>query len=724
MHIKHSIIVASLILPICALANDIPSPKDMISNSATKFVKTNTNKSNRIVVKIKGDVNTITSSLTNSTKFIKQFKLVQPGIEDSEQIKMVILETDDTSLIDTLIEELKQMPGVIDAYQDTIIKAFQTPNDPRYSEQWGYEKISAPKAWDTSTESTEIIVGVIDTGVDYTHEDLKNNMWTNDAELNGEPGVDDDGNGYIDDIYGIDTINNDSDPMDDHNHGTHVAGTIGAEGNNNVGVVGVNWKTKIAACKFLSAEGWGYTSDAVECINYFNTLKQSGKKVIAINNSWGGGGYSTDLYNAFSAAKDLNILHVCAAGNSGLDNDSSPSYPASYDLENIIAVAATDSQDQLTWWSNYGKTSVDLAAPGNYILSTTPQNTYATFSGTSMATPHVTGAIALAASLYPNETYKQMRERVLNNIDPIDSLSDYVATGGRLNVEKMLNDGGTSPTPPSTPNIGTGTAWIDHNWNSYTWNQFNINVETTDDIPVIIAGPISYYGQQGVVPRITGIGEKGFSIRAQEWDYLNQLHVKEFVSLLMVKPGRYEMEDGTIWEVGKFTLSGVNDWKSISFKSPFSNAPHLFLTVQTYNGVNTIVPRAKNVTENGFNVALFEEEAKMLTGHKEETIGYLAIYAPNNTGTMPPNGNPEDTGSIYHVSSYTISSSWKNLEYSDWKLMLQEDQSKDPETYHIPEVIDVFEWNDFVLAQDISSKGGNPFAIRLNYKTEIQKNPK
>ena len=246
-----------------------------------------------------------------------------------------------------------------------------SPSDPRWAELWGMTKIGMPASWDVDTGSESVVVGVIDSGVDYGHEDLAGQMWTNPKEIAAN-GIDDDRNGWVDDVHGADCRNNDGNPMDDHNHGTHVAGTIGAGANNGRGVAGVNWDTSIMGLKFLGSTGSGSISDAVECLYY--AIAQGAH---VTNNSWGGGGYSQAMYDAISAARNANQLFVAAAGNSSANTDSSPHYPSSYNHSNVVSVAASTSSDALATFSNYGATSVDLAAPGAGILSTVRGNTYA-----------------------------------------------------------------------------------------------------------------------------------------------------------------------------------------------------------------------------------------------------------------------------------------------------------------------------------------------------------
>ena len=372
------------------------------------------------------------------------------------------------SLPQKAIDALEKNPVIAYIEMDHKVYIDKTPNDPRLSELWGLDNtgqtggtsdadIDALEAWDIQTGNSNVVIAVIDTGVDHNHEDLSANMWTNPGETAGN-GIDDDGNGYVDDVYGWDFYNNDNDPMDDHRHGTHCAGTIAAVGNNGVGVVGVNWAAKIMALKFLSAGGSGWTSDAVAAVEYTTKMKQDfGIPIIAMSNSWGGGGFSESLNDAIKAADTAGILFVAAAGNDGTDNDVSPHYPSSYDVPNVIAVAATDHNDDLAYFSNYGATSVDLAAPGVNILSTVLNDGYNSYSGTSMATPHVSGVAGLIKAQFPALTSDGVKSRLLGTVDPIPSLYGITVTGGRVNAFNALEIDTIPPAPVNDLTAGSPT---------------------------------------------------------------------------------------------------------------------------------------------------------------------------------------------------------------------------------------------------------------------------
>jgi len=340
------------------------------------------------------------------------------------------------------------------------------PNDPLFDDLWGMHNtgqsggtpgadINAPEAWYIRTAADGIIVAVIDTGVDYTHPDLAANMWVNEAELNGTPGVDDDGNGYIDDIYGYDFCNNDGDPWDDHYHGTHCAGTIGAVGDNGIGVTGVCWDVKIMALKWIDAGGNGWTDDAIDCVEYSILMGAN-----LSSNSWRQENPSVPnpaLEDAINRAGAAGLLFVASAGNDNVDNDVIPHYPSSYGSDSVIAVLATDKYDNKSSFSCYGLTSVDLGAPGSGILSCEPGNRYQYLNGTSMATPHVAGACALVWSVCPSLTNLQVKDIILQTVDLIPALSGRCVSEGRLNLYKAILEAQETPCSGGGPS----PLWLD-----------------------------------------------------------------------------------------------------------------------------------------------------------------------------------------------------------------------------------------------------------------------
>lgn len=805
---------------------------------------------------------------------------------------------------------VQSLPGVEFVEPDYIVSKSVVPNDPRFNDLWGLDNngqsggtanadINAPEAWEVTKGSSDVVVGVIDTGVDYLHPDLAANMWKNQAELNGVAGQDDDGNGYIDDIYGIDPANNDSDPMDDEGHGTHVAGTIGAVGDNNEGVVGVNHSVQMAACKFLTSSGSGYTSDAVECINYFTALKEKGVNVVVTNNSWGGGGSSQTTKDSIDVAGGVGIVFAAAAGNDyGNNNDTNPQYPASYTSESIVAVASTDHNDNFSSFSNIGLTSVDVAAPGSNILSTLPStnssscqisdnnikwhepfdesdlpfwlrlaydtsqplienrlglwwqsvadnsatsgwaiddslggnyqnnlfssisyqdqidlsNTvgevclalsikgvtekdydfleiyvtgdnganwskiagvsgvvsgwqelvvpiadvfktnqfrlalvrtsddsfaydgyrvdnikiadnattsrtgvYGYLSGTSMATPQVAGAIALAASVVPNETVEERIQRVFNNVDVLPQLTGSIATGGRLNVEAMVS----GISPPSTPSAIGQIGIVDTN---QSWKTVNLSGFT--QTPVIIMGPPSFKGAAPAVVRLKNVNSNQFQTRIQEWDYLDDKHSKESMSYLALEPGIHTMSDGSIWEAGHFNLDSTGKWQTVFWGNDIHNAStsgshdiYVITSMQTYNGSQAATVRTKPISnsDTGFQVALFEQQKYMGSGHSSESIGYLVVAIPKTTSSTSVSVN----GVIFDVSGIkaNVDHTWKSLLGKQFKF--EEEKSKDSEIKHTNELLDVLKFtpssggSSLYFAQDRSTKGGDPGAIRM-----------
>ncbi len=331
-----------------------------------------------------------------------------------------------------------------------------SPVDPLYEKLWGLKNtgsnepdrndgrsttpgvagadVDAERAWSITKGSKKIVVAVIDTGIDYDHPDLKNNMWVNEKEIPGN-GVDDDQNGYVDDIHGWNADKDNGNPMDGNSHGTHCAGTIGAEHNNGIGVAGVMSDVKLMAVKFLSDEGSGSLSDAVQAIDYATKMD-----VDIMSNSWGGGGFSQTLFDAIKTAKEKGIIFVAAAGNEGINTDLRPAYPAGYQIDNVISVASHTAQDNLSSFSNYGKRTVHVAAPGSNILSSTPKGEYKVYSGTSMATPHVSGVLGLLLSETGRLPVLELRNRLVATIMPGATYKKGTVAGGRVNAYNLLTD--------------------------------------------------------------------------------------------------------------------------------------------------------------------------------------------------------------------------------------------------------------------------------------------
>jgi subtilisin family serine protease len=366
----------------------------------------------------------------------------------------------------TLVRELSARPDVDYVEPNYIVHADALPNDPLFGELWGLRNtgqpilgfvgtagadISATAAWDLTTGSRDNVVAVVDTGVDYSHPDLAANIWAAPAEftvtIGGFPITCPAGS------HGFNAITNTCDPMDDNDHGTHCSGTIGAVGNNGIGVAGVNWTASIMGAKFLGAGGSGTTANAIKAIEFTIQAKMifgPEANVRVLSNSWGGGGFSQALLDEINRANQHDILFVAAAGNNSSNNDLVPHYPSSYTAPNLVAVAATENSEGadnanatanevLASFSNFGKGTVDLAAPGTRVLSTIRANQYAYFSGTSMATPHVSGAAALVLA-YCDLNNADLKKTILSTVDFNSRFAELTSAGGRLNVNRALRD--------------------------------------------------------------------------------------------------------------------------------------------------------------------------------------------------------------------------------------------------------------------------------------------
>ncbi len=356
------------------------------------------------------------------------------------------IELNEQSHLDSALSLFRAMPDVAAAEPDRIVQTQATLNDPRLAEQTALTTIGATSAWNRTLGTRQTVVAVIDTGIDYTHPDLSPNLWINTREVPGN-GIDDDGNGYADDLIGYDFAANDPDPSDHDGHGTHVAGIIGAAGNNGIGTAGVNPNTRIMALKFIGTDGNGYTSDAIRALNY---AVANGANIV--NASWGSHVYDSVFATAIARAQGRGVILVTSAGNDSANNDVFPFYPASYatTLENVVSVAATDANGALAGFSNFGVTSVTTSAPGTNILSTLPGNRYGALSGTSMAAPIVSGALSLLWDANPTWNWQQVVTKLKTSVDLNASLSGIVATAGRINLARML-DVPVNPPPPVAP---------------------------------------------------------------------------------------------------------------------------------------------------------------------------------------------------------------------------------------------------------------------------------
>jgi len=377
---------------------------------------------------------------------------------------------------DRAIHGLSTDNNVEYAEKNHIFSTSLTPDDTYYSYQWGLHNtgqsggtsdadIDAPEAWETFTGSSDINMAILDTGFDYNHTDLQSNIWENPGETGDgkeTDSTDNDGNGYVDDWRGWDFVNSDNSPLDDNGHGTHVAGIAGAEGDNNTGVAGVCWNSKLMALKVLNANGSGSTATIISAIDY---AIEAGAQVI--NASFSSNEYSSSLYEAVKQAQEDGVPIICAASNYATNNNTNPYYPASFDLDNIIAVLATDHNDALSSFSNYGSYSVDLGAPGGAdttqsscnIFSSVLSSSYLFKAGTSMATPFVTGAVALILGQRPTIDWWQAKTIILKSVDYKSALAGYARTSGRLNLNSAVNY--TTPVLPAAPTDLAGSATRD-----------------------------------------------------------------------------------------------------------------------------------------------------------------------------------------------------------------------------------------------------------------------
>ena len=407
-------------------------------------------------------------------------------------VKKAVFETNDSA-----IKALNENPMVEIAEPNYIYKINKAPTDPLYVQTWGLSNvgqadpknqvgvagvdINAERAWEIQTGTREKIVAIIDTGIDWSHPDLAENMWVNEAEQNGKAGVDDDNNGVVDDIYGYNAITGTGNAKDDQGHGSHCAGTIGARANNGIGVAGVNWNVRMMAVKFLDAGGSGSLADAIKAIDYATKMGAN-----VMSNSWGGGGFSQTLMDAIKRSNEAGAIFIAAAGNEYNNNDNSPTYPSTYQVENVMSVAAIDNRGAKADFSNYGKKTVHLGAPGVNVMSTTG-GSYKSFSGTSMATPHVAGVAALLWANEPNLTAAQVKERLIATVRPLASMKGKTRTGG------MVDAYGALTNTQAPPDANDPSNWATVAMNFASESPYKPNTDQTFEISVPGAKEFAIY---------------------------------------------------------------------------------------------------------------------------------------------------------------------------------------------------------------------------------------
>jgi len=411
---------------------------------------------------------TIMSSITSALKkALGQNSVLDVRRLQTDKRLHVVKLASDASLA-RAISVLSNEPSVEFSEPNLIYRAVESgaPNDPDFTKLWGIRNVGQTDAagqvgregadinivplWQKGfIGNKKVLVAVVDTGIDWSHPDLAANLYTNPGEVGSKKdnGVDDDGNGFIDDVHGWNFAAKTRESSDDHNHGTHCAGTIGGVGNNGIGVSGVAWNVTLLPVKFLDAQGGGTLEGAIEAINYARMMKAN-----IMSNSWGGGMYSEALKQAIEETRDAGILFVAAAGNDSSNNDASPAYPAGYDIENVLAVAATDNQDKLAGFSNYGPRTVHVAAPGVKVYSTVKGGRYETFSGTSMATPHVSGIAAVLLGANPTWSFGEIKERLIKTSAPVAALKRRVVARGRVDAHNAFY-GIVPPSPEPDPSL-------------------------------------------------------------------------------------------------------------------------------------------------------------------------------------------------------------------------------------------------------------------------------
>lgn len=529
--------------------------------------------------------------------------------------------------VEKALERFRASGLVRFAEPDYLVAPLISPNDFQYQnqDQWNLHNmgiyggvpgadIMAEAGWDLQRDAANIVVAVIDSGVRYTHEDLAANMWVNPGESGTDAqgrdrrtnGVDDDGNGYIDDVHGINVLNGSGNPWDDWGHGTHVAGIVGAVTNNGVGVAGVAWRVKIMACKFIVGPEQYTVSDAITCLEY---ARRHGARIVTA--SWGGYAFhSTALSEAIVALRNAGIIVAAAAGNDNSNNDAMPLYPANYDSDNVVSVAATDRLDARAGWSNYGAASVDLGAPGAPVFSTFAgsDRDYRYYDGTSMAAPHVAGACALLWSRFPGDTHQQIIQRVLSTVDPLPSLAGRTRTGGRLNLAAAL--GSSAPPPPLPPpvapsglsTVASSASAVNLAWSDHSTDETGFEIErSTDNVNFAPAGTVGANSTSTTSSGLNAATTYFFRVRAVRdavrSAYSNTASTTTFAGPPPPPSGSWQSGDiGAVAAAGSVSESGGVVTVRGSGSDIWDNADEFHFRHQDMTGDGEIVARITGLT--------------------------------------------------------------------------------------------------------------------------------
>jgi len=570
-----------------------------------------------------------------------------------------VVKIPENSSVEETLEQYSNSPDVLYAEPNYIYHINEVPGDPDFGLLWGLENtgqyangvsgtpgadIDVLNAWNITTGSDDIVIAVIDTGVLLTHPDLKDNIWENTDEV--IDGIDNDNNGYIDDIHGWDFYSDDNDPTDLNGHGSHCSGIIAGVGNNSVGITGVMWNAKIMPLRFLGSDGSGTTLGAIDAIIY---ARNNGADVIS--NSWGGGGYSVSLENAI---RNFGGPAICSAGNKGYNTEIIPSYPGSYSLDNIITVAATDSDDLRASFSNYGPVSVDVGAPGVNIYSTVTDNSYIYKRGTSMAAPFVSGLAGLVLSSNPALSTSEVKELIINNVDPLPSLSSITVSGGRINAFKTLSAiiiPSEIPEAGFTANITEGENPLSVNFTDLSAGNpdewlWDFGDNTTSDEK----NPVKVFEKPGIYSVNLTVANSGGTDNLLKIDYINVTVKTSEIPVIKMPSGNIEPSGSSIFPI---VVSECSNISGLAFDLVFDSS---VISVENLD-VNITVPDATLTTDitDGHAIAGLVLTTPFTSGENSElfyiTLNATEEYETNTTLQCVNATYSDDSFKIHNITS-------------------------------------------------------------------------